>query len=57
MKGQEKERDVMGCFLMLFFERCGVAGIHTVECQCLIMWGAMKAIRIYTTANRVDPIY
>lgn len=46
MKGQKKEKDVMGCFFDTLFQRRGVAGIHSVKCQCLIMWGVMKAVHL-----------
>lgn len=45
MKGQKKERDVMGCFLMLFFKDVEWPAF-SVKCQCLIMWGVMKAVHL-----------
>lgn len=42
----EERKGCDGLFFDALFQRRGVAGIHSVKCQCLIMWGVMKAVHL-----------
>lgn len=42
----EERKGCDGLFFDALFQRLGVAGIHSVKCQCLIMWGVRKAVHL-----------